>query len=119
MQPKTTRSPWFVLTKTLLGTSVPLRAASAAGSTTGWRHFGVEVGQQLRRYLCEFYEVPEATNYQVDELAPLVLELQQLAKAEPNALLAWTDFHLPAVLEGADHKQRLEFAAGMREGAAK
>lgn len=119
MQTKSTRSPWFLMTKALLGTSTPLRAASATGETTGWRHFGVEVAQQLRRYLSEFYEVPPAATIQSDELAPLVAEFQRLATDELEAALAWIEHHLPAVLEGADEKQRKDFAAGLRAGAVK
>ncbi len=117
MQPKTTRSPWFMLTKTLLGTSAPLRAASATGATTGWQHFGLEVGQQIRRYLGEFYDGPPAENIQTDEFAPLVAEIQQLAKGALEPILAWIDQHLPALLEGADDKQRKDFAAGLKQGA--
>jgi hypothetical protein len=119
MQTKTTRSPWFLMTKALLGTSTPLRAASASGETSGWRHFGVEVAQQLRRYLSEFYDVPLAATIQSDELAPLVAEFQRLAHDEHAGALAWIEQHLPSVLEGADDKQRKDFAAGLRAGAVK
>lgn len=119
MQPKATRSPWFLMTKALLSTSAPLRGASAAGATTGWRHFGLEVAQQLRRYLSEFYETPPAANIQSDEFAPLVAELRRLALGPPDAALDWIERYLPEVLAGADAKQRLDFAAGLRDGAAR
>ncbi|MDZ4782737.1 MAG: hypothetical protein SGJ19_21020 [Planctomycetia bacterium] len=119
MQTKTARSPWFLMTKALLGTSTPLRAASASGETTGWHHFGVEIAQQIRRYLAEFYEVPPADTIQSDELAPLVAEFQRLAHVEYAGALAWVEQHLPTVLDGADDKQLKDFAAGLRAGAVK
>jgi len=117
MQRKTARTPWFQLTKTLLSTSTPLRAASSTGDSTGWRHFGQEVAQQIRRYLGEFYDVPPAENIQSDELAPLVAEFRRLAAGPAEAVVSWVDQHMPDVLAGADEKQHKDFAAGLRAGA--
>jgi hypothetical protein len=116
MQPRPSRSPWFQMTKALLSTSTPLRDAHAARPITGWRQFGVEVGGQIRRYLEEFYEA--AAHETHDELAPLIEEFRRLATRESAPLLAWVTQHLPEVLEGAEPKERKEFATGLREGAA-
>jgi hypothetical protein len=116
MQPRSTRSPWFQLTKALLATSDPLRNAGVAGQVTGWRHFGAEVSGQVRRYLEEFYEVPVQGEGIPDELAPLVEQFRGLAMGAPAPLLKWISEHLPEVLAGADDKQRKEFAAGVRDG---
>lgn len=117
MQQRPTRSPWYSMTKALLGTSAPLRDAPAARQVSGWRQFGVEVGQQLRRYLEEFYEA-SAGPEPVDELAPLVAEFRRLTNGESEPLLDWVATHLPDVLAGADAKQKKDFVAGLREGAA-
>jgi len=116
MQQRSTRSPWYSMTKALLGTSAPLRDAPAARQVTGWRQFGVEVAQQLRRYLEEFYETPSGPE-PADELAPLITEFRRLAAGESEPLLNWVAQHLPDVLEGADAKGKKEFVAGLREGA--
>lgn len=116
MQPRKTRSPWFLMTKALLGTSAPLRDAHAARQVTGWRQFGVEVAGHLRRYLEEFYEAPAGSNGD-DRLAPLADEFQRLVKGPPAPLLDWVARHLPEVLAGAEAKQKKEFALGLREGS--
>lgn len=116
MQPRSTRSPWFQLTKALLSTSDPLRNAGVAGQVIGWRHFGAEVTGQVRRYLEEFHDVPAPAEGIPDELAPLVEQFRSLAMGAPEALLKWIDENLPEVLAGADGKERKEFAAGVRDG---
>jgi hypothetical protein len=116
MQPRSTRSPWFQLTKALLATSAPLRNAGVAGQVTGWRHFGAEVSGQVRRYLEEFYEAPTPAEGIPDELAPLVEQFRSLATGAPGPLLKWIDENLPEVLAGADDKERKEFALGVRDG---
>lgn len=117
MQTRSVRSPWFLMTKALLGTSAELRDAHAARQISGWRQFGVEVAGDPRRYLEEFYEAPSSST--CDELVPLVNEFRRLIAGDNAALLEWISRHLPDVLEGADAKEQKEFVAGLREVSAK
>lgn len=116
MQSRPTRSPWYLMTKALLGTPELLRDAHAARPICGWRQFGVEVAEQIRRYLEEFYDATgdDATD---DEIAPLVAEFRALLAGDSATLLAWVTRHLPDVLEGAEPKHKKEFVLGLREGA--
>ncbi len=113
MQPKLTRSPWFQMTKAVLGTAAPLPGANAARPTSGWRQFGFEVGEQIERYLHEFHEFAPAESNEEGELARRTKEFRVLLRGDVEPLLAWIDLHLPGVLAGADEKARREFAAGL------